>query len=290
MISDCVDLHTHSTASDGSLSPPQLINLAAKIRLKAISITDHDTIEGCVEAVDTAAHSPVEVVPGVEISADARPGGMHLLGYLISLGDSDLTGLLGRLQEGREKRNQEMVRRLNDLGIDIIYDEVLSASGGGQTGRPHFAATLMNKGVVRSFNEAFIKYLGRDCPAYVGRFRPSPAEAIHAIRGAGGVAVLAHPSTLERAVPHTFESVLRDLTEQGLQGMEVYYPDHGPRKTARYEALARRYKLVATGGTDFHGQAKPGIYMGVGRGEMRIPYAVVETLKACRRENITGLP
>ena len=283
MISGSVDLHTHSSASDGSLSPHQLVDVANKIGLQAISITDHDTVEGSVEALDASAPTPLEVLPGVEISADLPSGGMHILGYLISFRDPQLIKLLGQLQEGRRKRNREIVARLIDLGVGVTYEEVLETAKGGQVGRPHFAELLVHKGVVHSFDEAFGKYLGKGRPAYRERFRPRPAEAIQAIRTAGGVAVLAHPYTVERADPYGFEGVVKELHALGLQGLEVYYPDHDPQRTAAYERLAHRYGLVATGGTDFHGRAKSGIHLGVGRGDLRVPYCVVEAIKACRK-------
>ena len=283
MTSGYVDLHTHTCASDGSLSPDQLIDLANKIGLLAIAITDHDTLDGCVKALTVSFASPLEILPGVEISADVPAGCMHVLGYLVSFNDSQLLELLRRLQVGRDDRNRKMVSRLRDLGIDLTYEEVAEASKGGQVGRPHFAEVLINKGVVRSFDEAFSKYLGKDRPAYIDRFRPSPTEAIRVIRAAGGVAVLAHPYTLERADVDGFGRMLKHLKTLGLQGMEVYYPDHPPRRIAAYERLARRYGLVATGGTDFHGEAKPGIHLGVGKGDLRVPYSVVDALKACRR-------
>jgi predicted metal-dependent phosphoesterase TrpH len=281
VISDCVDLHVHSTASDGSLSPRQLIELARKLGLRALSITDHDTLEGVIDALDHPPHQLPEIVSGVEMSADVPFGGMHILGYLVHLGKSPLQAVLRRLQEGRQERNRKIIARLRHLGVEITYDEVLRASREGQTGRPHFASVLMQKGYVRSFHEAFSRYLAKGRPAYAERFRPQVSDAIDAIRAAGGVAVLAHPFTLETGDERNFEGELKRLCDKGLQGMEVYYPDHGPGQVARYERLARTYGLVATGGTDFHGEAKPGIHMGVGKGDLRISYRVLEALKGC---------
>jgi predicted metal-dependent phosphoesterase TrpH len=256
--------------------------LAEGIGLRAIAITDHDTLDGAIEALNRSSPAGVEILAGVEISADVPSGGMHILGYRISTGESPLRTLLGRLQAGREERNGKIVRRLQDLGVDITHEEVLAAARGGQVGRPHFAAVLVDKGRVGSFDEAFTRYLGASKPAHVQRFRPAPHEAIRAIREAGGVAVLAHPYTVETSDDRVLEGRLRRLRDWGLQGIEVYYPDHDARRTARYEDLARRYDLVATGGTDFHGRAKPGVHLGVGRGDLRVPYSVVEELKACR--------
>lgn len=282
MISDCVDLHVHSTASDGSLSPEKLIRMAQEIGLRAIAITDHDTLDGSIDALKRCPPAGLEILAGVEISADVPSGGMHILGYLVSTGESPLRSLLLRLQAGRQERNRKIVTRLQELGVDITDDEVVAAARGGQVGRPHFAAVLIDKGRVGSFDEAFRKYLGMGRPAYVQRFRPAPQEAIEAIRGSRGVAVLAHPYTVEASGDRVLEEQVRKLRDWGLQGMEVYYPDHDIRRTARFEDLARRYDLVATGGTDFHGQAKPGVHMGVGRGDLRVPYEVVAQLKACR--------
>jgi len=274
-----VDLHIHSTASDGSLSPLQIIRTAKNIGLRAIAITDHDTVDGSAQAMASARDSGLEILSGIEISADYTPGTMHILGYLIDVDDPCLNETLRKLQKSRDNRNHEIIERLRLLGIDIRFDEVVEVSGGGQVGRPHIARVLVQKGAVQTMDEAFARFLKKSGPAYVPRYRLSPSEAIQTILRAGGVPVLAHPFTLNAKSEAELEAIIADLKQAGLKGLEVYYPDHSVVRTALYERLARRHGLLMTGGTDFHGAAKPGVFIGVGRGEMRIPYRLVEELK-----------
>jgi len=276
-----VDLHIHSTASDGSLSPLEIIHLAKELGLRAIAITDHDTIEGSAEALSQSLSS-LEVLSGIEISADVPSGTMHILGYLIELDDPSLTQTLKKVQEARAHRNVGIIKKLQDLGVDITHEDVLGVSGRGQVGRPHIAQVLVQKGVVRSFGEAFLKYLKKWGPAYVPRYRLQPAEAIQMILRAGGVPVLAHPYTLAAKDEAELESSLRELKQAGLMGMEVYYSEHRPERTALFERLARRQNLLMTGGTDFHGAAKPEVQMGIGRGDLRLSYRLVEKLKEAK--------
>jgi hypothetical protein len=274
-----VDLHIHSTASDGSLSPVEIIETAEQVGLRAIAITDHDTLEGSVEALRHPHSCGVEVLPGIEMSVSVDSGTMHILGYLIRLDDVSLRQTLKVVQEARANRNQQILERLRGLGIDINHDEVLEASGGGQIGRPHIAQVLVHKEVVQSIDEAFNKFLKKGRPSYVERYRLLPVEAIQAILRAGGVPVLAHPFTLNTKTEGDLDRVLAELKQAGLKGVEVYNPGHGPELTARYERLAHRHGLLITGGTDFHGTVTPGIHMGIGRGDLRVPYQLVEELK-----------
>jgi predicted metal-dependent phosphoesterase TrpH len=244
-----------------------------------MAITDHDTVDGSAEALQCSQSTDVEILSGVEISADFELGAMHLLGYLFRLDDGHLTQALKVVQQSRAERNLQIIQRLQDLGIDISYDEVSEVSGGGQVGRPHIAEVLVQKGVVQSIDEAFITFLRKGGPAYVERYRLSPAEAIKAIRGAGGVPVLGHPSTLNTETEAELDKIIAGLKEVGLQGVEAYYPSHGPVRTALYERLARHHGLLVTGGSDFHGAVKPGVHIGFGRGDLRIPYHLVENLK-----------
>jgi predicted metal-dependent phosphoesterase TrpH len=274
-----IDLHIHSTASDGSLSPREIIKVAEQVPLRAMAITDHDTIDGSAEALQHGKSSDVEILSGVEISADFEAGAMHLLGYLFRLDDVHLRQALDVVQKSRAERNLQIIQRLQDLGIDIDYDEVSAASGGGQVGRPHFAGVLVQKGVVQNIDDAFITFLRKGGPAYVERYRLSPPEAIKVIRKAGGVPVLGHPSTLNAKTEAELDKIIAGLKGVGLQGVEAYYPSHGPVRTALYERLARHHGLLVTGGSDFHGAAKSGVQIGFGRGDLRIPYRLVEELK-----------
>jgi len=274
-----IDLHIHSTASDGSLSPREIIKAAEKVPLRAMAITDHDTIDGSAEALQHSKSTDVEILSGIEISADFESGAMHLLGYLFRLDDVRLGQVLEVVQKSRAERNLQIIQRLQDLGIDIDYDEVSEASGGGQVGRPHIAGVLVQRGVVQSIDEAFVTFLRKGGPAYVERYRLSPAEAIKTIRGAGGVAVLGHPSTLNTKTEAELDKIIAGLKGVGLQGVETYYPSHGPVRTALYERLARHHGLLVTGGSDFHGAAKSWVHIGFGSGDLRIPYRLVEDLK-----------
>lgn len=282
-----VDLHIHSTASDGSLSPAEIIETARKVGLRAIAITDHDTVEGSVEALRYQDSSGVEILPGIEISVSFDSGTMHMLGYLMRLDDVSLGQTLKVVQEARANRNLEIIKRLQDVGVDISYDEVLKVSGGGQIGRPHIAQVLVHKKAVQTIDEAFNKLLKKGRPTYVERYRLLPVEAIQTILGAGGVPVLAHPFTLNAKTEGDLDRVLADLKQAGLKGVEVYYPGHGPELTALYERLADRHGLLVTGGTDFHGMVSPGVHIGIGRGDLRVPYRLVEELK---RSATSGLP
>jgi predicted metal-dependent phosphoesterase TrpH len=178
-----------------------------------------------------------------------------------------------------------MVAKLNQLGIEVTYEDVLKASGGGQVGRPHFANVLLEKKVVRSFQEAFDRFLKKGAPAYVDKFRFTSKEALRFLHEAGGVAVLAHPNTLGVNGYSELEKVILQLVDEGLQGIEVYYPEHSAAEVAQYKILAERYHLLSTGGTDYHGIEKNELDIGVGRGEMKLPYAIVENMKALRNRS-----
>jgi 3',5'-nucleoside bisphosphate phosphatase len=280
-----VDLHLHTTASDGVLRPSELVRYAEKKGLQAIAITDHDTIEGLEEGLSEGERIGFEVISGVEISAKHSPGSMHLLGYFLDTRNPLLNERLQYLQKARAERNPKIIEKLNQLGVNITYEEVAKVSGGGQVGRPHFAHILIEKGYVRNFQEAFERYLKKGAPAYVEKVRFSADEALHFIKEAGGVSVLAHPRTLGFDKPSELEKFISQLVELGLKGMEVYYPEHSPSDVANYKALAGRYGLLMTGGTDYHGIEGNDLDVGIGRGEMKIPYSIVENLKAARNQS-----
>lgn len=274
-----VDLHLHTTASDGVMSPSVLVRYAKAKGLRAIAITDHDTVGGVSEGLVAGSELEFEVIPGIEISAEHSPGSMHLLGYFLDIEHPLLTERLRFLQKARAERNPKIIEKLNRLGIRITYEEVVRASGGGQVGRPHFAQVLLEKGYVRSFQEAFERFLTKGAPAYVDKLRFSPRDALQLIRKAGGVPVLAHPNTLDVKGGGELEKLVTGLVAQGLVGIEVYYPEHTALQTAEYRLLAERHRLLMTGGTDYHGIAGDGLDIGTGRGEMRLPYSMVETLR-----------
>ncbi len=278
-----IDLHIHTTASDGTLKPVQIISRAQRLNLKAIAITDHDTVAGSQEAVNCGIPPSLGFLTGVEISAAPPPfysgaGSFHLLGYSIRLEDSRLNRTLSTLQRARKERNPAIMKRLNRLGIDIDLDDVRRDAGEGQLGRPHIAHLMVKKGVVASIDEAFDRYLGAGKPAYVDKKRIECLTAIEIIRKAGGIAVLAHPGLLKFNNEDELDKLIGQLKKAGLRGVEVYYSGHSPAQTRLYAELACRHGLLMTGGSDFHGDIQPEIEMGSGLGELTVPYNLYEVL------------
>ena len=278
-----IDLHIHSTASDGTLSPVEILRLAEKLNLWAIAITDHDTLKGSMDLLEAAVSSAVRVLTGIEISTTppasyAIAGSFHILGYGIRLNDPMLNQTLETLQLARENRNPLIISRLNAMGLDITLDEVIRASGEAQIGRPHIAQLMVKKGFVRTFDEAFDTYLGFNRPAYVDKYRLDCQKAIQMIIKADGTPVLAHPFLLQIPDNAILESLVATLKEMGLQGIEVYYPEHSLEHVAFYTRLALSLDLAITGGTDFHGAIKPDIQLGSGKGDFFVPCSVYDLL------------
>lgn len=277
-----VDLHTHTTASDGTLTPTQLVAEAASLAMRTIAVTDHDTTAGLSEALTAAARYDIEVIPGVEINTDVPGGEVHILGYLIQPEDGDFQRELNRLREGRQRRGKGMVEKLRGLGVSITWEEVQAIVGEAAIGRPHVAQALLQNGAVQSVGEAFAKYIARDGPAYVERLRVTPQEAVAMIAAAGGVPVMAHPLPMgasARLNPgFDLETFLPPLLEAGLQGIEAYYTGYTAQATAMLLALARRLDLIVTGGSDYHGPGR----LGATLGGVYVPVKVVRRLKAAR--------
>ena len=278
-----IDLHIHSTASDGSLSPKEILNLAQDINLGAIAITDHDTIDGSKDAIAAGIPPSLKFLTGVEISAEPPPsfpctGSFHILGYAINLDDPVLNETLLLLQESRKTRNPRILEHLSRLGIEFTLDEVRTEAGVCQLGRPHIAQLMVTKGFVKSIDEAFNKYLGKGKPAYVNKYRIDCVRAIEIITNSGGIPVLAHPFLLQIKNEKILEALIITLKEMGLKGIETYYPEHPPDLIDRYNKIANRHKLLITGGTDFHGAIKPEIQMGSGKGDLYVPYELYENL------------
>lgn len=284
-----IDLHIHSTASDGSFTPAEIIDHAQKLNLAAIAITDHDSIDGSREALRIGIPPSFNFLTGVEISAAHPPffpgsGSFHILGYDIHLDNRDLNQALSKLQAARKNRNPSILKRLNKLGFQISLDEVNQEVGEGQLGRPHIAYAMVKKGFVTSIDEAFDKYLGTRGPAYVDKYRIECEQAIQIIRAAGGVPVLAHPALLDIENDQKLDALLQNLVKIGLAGIEVYYPGHSPQQIRQYTELARKYGLLMTGGTDFHGTITPQIKMGSGNGSLFIPYLLYKKLLGARAQ------
>lgn len=278
-----IDLHIHTTASDGTLTPAEVISQALKLKLTAIAITDHDTLAGSKAALQAGIPSSLKFLTGVEISAAsprfyAGSGSFHLLGYSIRLDDPDLNQALDKLQQARKNRNPAIISRLNDLGIAITLDEVRQEAGDGQLGRPHIANLLVKKGIVDSMNQAFDQYLGTKGPAYVDKYRIECRRAIELISLAGGVPVLAHPGLLTCKTRGQFDDLIAGLKKLGILGVEVFYPEHTAEQTRLFVELAQHHNLLLTGGTDFHGSIHPEIKIGSGKGDLFVPYELYEKL------------
>ncbi|MBF0450300.1 MAG: ribonuclease III [Candidatus Magnetomorum sp.] len=276
-----IDLHIHSTASDGSYSPVEIIEMAKRTQLKAIAITDHDTIDGSREALQAGVPSTINFVTGVEISTSVpsfctASSSLHMLGYFIRLDDEQLNSTLDELQKARKERTPQIIEKLNNLGVDITDADIKKLVGDRLPGRPHIAEVLLQKKVVHSFQEAFDRFLGKDKAAYVEKYRLDPETAIKVILGAGGMPVLAHPFLLKIESVPELEGLLIHLKESGLMGLEVIYPEHDAERINFYSRLAEKHHLVITGGTDFHGSYKPGIQLGTGNGDLKVPYSVYE--------------
>ena len=279
-----IDLHTHSTASDGKLYPAELMRHAQAVGIEVIALTDHDTLSGLEEASEEAARIGVELITGVEISAENKPGTLHMLGYYVDPSDAELAETLSWLRGGRDDRNHIILSKLAELGCPLEWDEVAALAGGESMGRPHIATAMVNRGYVSSFNDAFDRYLGKGAAAYTDRDKMTPEIAIKCIRSAGGLPVLAHPQTLSLS-DDELSDLLSRLTSMGLAGVEVYYYSHSEEETALYTSLARRYGLIVTGGSDFHGPGMIETRLGVGRGNMKIPKSIADELKQLHQKS-----
>ena len=278
-----IDLHIHSTASDGTLTPHEIITMAQELKLGAIAITDHDTIDGSRQAVNSKISQSLKFLTGVEISANPPAsfpcsGSLHILGYGFPIDDPKLNNTLDMLQEARDNRNPQIIKRLNSLGFDITLNEVIKETGEGLIGRPHIANLMIKKGFVKTFNEVFDLYLGKDKPAYVDKYRAECEQAIAIIKSAGGIPVLAHPFLIQLKKNKPIEKFIACLKDMGLQGIEVLYPEHTPEVTNQYIEIAKRLDLLVTGGSDFHGALKPDIKMGSGKGNLRVPFELYKKL------------
>ncbi len=280
---ESIDLHIHTTASDGTFTPEQVISHAHQLKLKAIAITDHDTVAGSKEALRNGIPPSLGFLTGVEISSTPPPfypasGSFHLLGYSIRLDDPELNRTLEKLQQARKNRNPAIISRLNELGISITLDEVRKEAGEGQLGRPHIAQLMVKKRVVASIDAAFDQFLGTGKPAYVDKQRVECFKAIEIILAAGGVPVLAHPGLLDFKEENQLEELIGRLKKAGIQGVEVYYSGHTPDQSRLFAELAKRHDLLMTGGSDFHGAIQPEIEMGSGQGDLIVPFELFEKL------------
>lgn len=273
-----VELHCHSTASDGTFTPTQVVELAKRSNLTALALTDHDTVAGIGEAASAAGRLGIDFLPGIEISAEyPAPGTLHILGYGVDPENPKLKRLTEELIAGRDNRNPRIVAKLNEMGVSVTMNEWEDEAKGSVLGRPHLAAILHRKGYVSSIKQAFDRYLGQGAPAYFDKERLTPKDAIERIRASGGVPVLAHPVQLRTTNDGELERVVKDLFDLGLVGIEVIHSDHDAALVDKYTQLAHRLGLITTGGSDFHGSNKKDIELGSARGR-RVPRAFYDQL------------
>jgi predicted metal-dependent phosphoesterase TrpH len=278
-----IDLHTHTNESDGSCTPLELVDRALAIGLQALAISDHDTFLGYDQALEPARAYGLDLVCGIELSVrmnrDKRRT-VHVLAYFLrSAPTAEFRGWVGELLASRRERNLKLVAKLQSMGVAIELSEV-ERFGRTLTGRPHFARVLIQKGYAADYDDAFRRYFGETGPAFVERHGPEISEAAAQVAAAGGLAVLAHPIRLGIRDASAEEALIRDLRDAGLGGIEVYHSDHSPDDVRRYAEIAKKYGLAVTGGSDFHGDAKPDIALGTGRnGNLDIPKSVLDVLR-----------
>jgi 3',5'-nucleoside bisphosphate phosphatase len=273
-VRDRADLHIHSTASDGAMTPREVVREAMRIGLGAVALVDHDTLDGLADAAAEAKACGVEFAPGVEINTDIADTEIHIIGYFIDPANSALAVGLDKLRIARLDRGAKIVDKLREIGLPITMERVIEIAGSGSVGRPHIAKAICEVGATRGMNAAFGKYLVRGAPAYVPRARMSPIEAITLITDAGGVACLAHPGKIGK------DNLIDELLAAGLRAIEVYHTDHSSQVTRRFRRLANKHGLIQTGGSDSHGMKtdKP-----IQIGSVTVDIAVVEELRRAAR-------
>ena len=279
-----IDLHTHSTASDGTLRPAELIRAAVDLRLEAVALTDHDTVAGIPEFLAAGGASPVQAVPGVELSCSWYGGTMHILGLFIDHEAPGLLRLLEKVQVTRRERNRIILEKLREANIPITLEQLEAQAGSDNIGRPHIGVFLIRQGICANLQDAFTRFLGRNQLAYVRRFLPLPDEVITAIHQAGGIAVWAHPLNKLRHSTAKLRQVARFLQEKGLDGMEVLYSDFTEAETQTAHKVAHELNLLFCGGTDYHGTNSPGVALAVGRGRLQVPASLLSALMFRARE------
>ncbi len=276
-----VDLQTHSTYSDGTFTPRQIVHRADEKGLAAVALTDHDTVAGLHEFQQAGEDASLETIPGIELSCRVLKQDVDVLGYLIEPDHATLQDRLERLRQHRRERMPKMLDRLQEHGIQLDLEHVEAHATGDVLGRPHLAQALVEHGHVETVDEAFERYIGSNGPAYVPKKRLGPQQAVDIIHDAAGVAVMAHPCYVH---PAYFPQVLETLVEAGLDGIEVYYPDHDDNHVAFFTQQAQQHDLVMTGGSDFHGNNKPHLELGTGRGDLNVPYRCVQALRSSKQQ------
>lgn len=278
-----VDLHTHTTASDGTDSPAEVVRKAAAMGLAALAVTDHDTLSGLDEAEEAGRSRGIEIIRGCELGVTSPYGELHLVGLWIPRDAAPLERVLEDLRMRRGTRNRRILEKLGRLGFPLTYEDVLRHAGGESVGRPHIAAALLEKGYVESREEAFARFLGSRGSAYVPRELLTPEQGVALMAGLGATVCVAHPM-LMRCPPSWFDEILPRLKACGLDGLEAYHSEHSAADERFCVELVQRYGLGLSGGSDYHGLAKPAVRLGRGRGGLRVTVAVLDALKRRRRE------
>lgn len=279
-----VDLHCHSSCSDGTYSPEELIDKALQVNLKGLSLTDHDTIAGLKNFLNYGKKQGIEVIAGIELSANLNEQPLHILGYGFDYNNLEFLSILQSIQKSREIRNKKIVAKLQDINISITYDKLKKLAGKGQIGRPHFATLLVQQHKVPNFQQAFDLYLRKDRPAYAARQILRAKDAINAICLAGGVAILAHPGTLQLPWEQLM-ATFHTLQDIGLSGIECYYPTHSEKFRKKLQAHCLHHNLLMTGGSDYHGDIRPGTRLGNIQKKQRTPLNVLRKLKKYLEQN-----
>ncbi len=269
-----IDLHVHTTASDGTYTPSEVIQIAFEMGLKAIAITDHDTVSGVANALDAAKNLDIEVIPGIEFSTEINNTSIHILGLYVDYRNKELIELSSKIINSREIRAKKIVQKLNELleSPKINFNDV-KIKANNLIGRPHIAEVLVEKGVVHTINEAFEKFLKRGAPAYIPRFKLTPIEAVSFLKNIGAIPILAHPCHISKEI--NLEELINDLIEVGLAGLEIYYPDHSNEDITKLLELTEKYDLVVSGGSDSHGELTKETPIGC----LEIPYSILENIK-----------
>lgn len=277
-----IDLHVHSTYSDGTLTPYELAKLAKDTGLTSFALTDHDTVDGIPDALSACQKFEIELIPGIEFSTEYQGKDIHIVGLELDWKSPRFLSEVHLFQDSRNIRNRKMIAKLHDLGnIDISWEQMEAAFGKAIWTRAHFARYLKDHGYVKEMKEAFSRYIGDDCPYFVPREKVSPAQAVRLIRSTGGIPILAHP-LLYRLTEEGLLTLIEELKNAGLLGIEALYSTHTPEEESFVLRLARRQGLLISGGSDFHGSNKPSISLGTGRGNLRIPYELLEKLREAR--------
>lgn len=276
-----IDMHVHSSASDGTFSPSGLLTEAKKAGLSAMALTDHDTMDGISEAADAARKLDIELVAGVELSTEYQSCEVHVLGYYVSPDYPQLKAMLEEFREFRATRNVRMVERLQEEGFSITMEQLTGKFPDSVLTRAHMARFLCETGQIADTRTAFAQYLGENCCCYIDRPKISPVEAVTLIRNAGGLAVLAHP-VLYQLSEESLRQMIAEMKDAGMCGLEAVYSENTADDEIRMRRLAEEYGLLITGGSDFHGKNKPDIRLGTGKGNLQIPYAFLQALKEQR--------